>query len=426
MKIKVVGVTKEDDINLEESKIFSGHQAGICYMENNYDYLNDAEKNLKRFMGTCKTGHHSVADHVQVTVVLENISKMLAMVLNSLGYYATSEKSGRYTSMTGNSEAEVKLYEKWLDIFSKRIAELEPFLDEKSVDKLAKENARYVLSVFTRSTTMSYTTSLRQWNYIYDWCQRYMEKYKELSNNKIFTIDNAEASFYEANLYYDFKGLSEFIKSNLYIDKLRDTKNRHFDFLGDFSGADIRPITEYRTAQYQFQDGVIDTSVENDDRLDFNYSVSYFASFVHLAQAQRHRTISYWMLFNPYVTNAYFVPPIIRNTKYELDWISDLSSISEIVPQATIFPVVECGTLDKFLLKCEERLCGRAQFEIMQQTKWTAERFIKVYNELTPIAQSYVAMFMKLNGDIKTKGELLCNCSEPCRFGCYGALDRVL
>ena len=64
---------------------------------------------------------------------------MLAIVLNSLQDYATSEKSGRYTVMTGNSELECDLYEKWLNIFKKRVLEIEPDIDDDALMKLMEK-----------------------------------------------------------------------------------------------------------------------------------------------------------------------------------------------------------------------------------------------------------------------------------------------
>ena len=87
----------EMDIN-ESIKTFSGSNAGICYMSNCYfnSSVSGKENAIKRFNRTMKSGHHSVADHYNVTILMEEIPKMLAMILNSTQTYATSEKSARY------------------------------------------------------------------------------------------------------------------------------------------------------------------------------------------------------------------------------------------------------------------------------------------------------------------------------------------
>ena len=38
--------------------------------------------------------------------------------------------------------------------------------------------------------------------------------------------------------------------------------------------------------------------------------------------------------------------------------------------------IIETGHISDFILKCKERLCGRAQLEIMEQIEKTANRFI--------------------------------------------------
>ena len=44
--------------------------------------------------------------------------------------------------------------------------------------KLAQENVRYVLQYLQKAITMGYQLP-RQWNYIYDWCLKYMSQYEE-------------------------------------------------------------------------------------------------------------------------------------------------------------------------------------------------------------------------------------------------------
>ena len=98
MKIVVTGSTCVGyQIPQEEAKLFSGRAAGICYMPEDYEALSseDVSKTLKRASGTLASGHHSVYDHIQYNLLLEDIPKFLAMVLNNEGIYVTSEKSAR-------------------------------------------------------------------------------------------------------------------------------------------------------------------------------------------------------------------------------------------------------------------------------------------------------------------------------------------
>ena len=152
MDFTVIGCTAETNgltiEQLENAKLFSGKNAGICYMSESYfdSAVTDPVKATKRFVSTCSRGHHSIADHVRIEVLFENTSKMLAMLLNSLQDYATSEKSGRYTVMTGNTAEETKLYDKWLQIFHSRILELYPDYDDEVL--LARFNKQYPESGF--------------------------------------------------------------------------------------------------------------------------------------------------------------------------------------------------------------------------------------------------------------------------------------
>ena len=79
---------------LEDLKRFSGAEAGICYMSKPYfdSYVSDSVKAAKRFVTVSGTGHHSIAGHAQVAVLFEDMPKILAMYLNNLNDYETSEK----------------------------------------------------------------------------------------------------------------------------------------------------------------------------------------------------------------------------------------------------------------------------------------------------------------------------------------------
>ena len=406
MKATVLAVTKDLEITeelgyIEENKTFSGKMAGICYQKNKYfdTYVSDPEKASNRFGVVANTGHHSIADHSYITILFEDISKMLAMVLNSCNMYNTSEKSGRYTVMTGNSKEEQDLYEKWKTIFHDRVLELYPDYDDATSWKIAQENARYVLSVFTRSTTMSYTTSLRQWNYIYDWCQDAIKRCESRTEN-----------FYK-ELASDLTFLFKTIKEYLYVAELRDNKHRYFHFLVDLY-SDVNPLTFYE---------------EVDNNYGFSYSTSYSSSFVALAQAQRHRTVEYYMIFSPVYNRNFYVPVMISDVKELSDeWVRGLDSLAETnYPQATLVGVIEAGTLENFKLKCEERLCGRVQIEVMRQTVNTIEAFKEHYDDLSKMCRMYVDELIS-DSKISTKCTLLGNCKEPCYWGSAGALNRLI
>jgi len=173
MKISVEATSNEGYVaDKMEFDLLSGHCAGVCYMPHDFDTLFNELYNqtLKRCENTKKNQHHSVFGHPYITLSIEDIPKGLAMVLNNEGAYNTSEKSARYTKMV-LSDNEQKLYNKWLDIYKNLIREKyqakypKIFTDSK-IEKLAQENARYLISVFT-PTSMIYTVSYQQLNYIY-------------------------------------------------------------------------------------------------------------------------------------------------------------------------------------------------------------------------------------------------------------------
>ena len=75
------------------------------------------------------------------------------MILNNEKVYNTSEKSARYTKMQPSKE-EKELYEKWIEIYKEICisAKISKNRRKKGSEKLAQENARYLISVFTPAT----------------------------------------------------------------------------------------------------------------------------------------------------------------------------------------------------------------------------------------------------------------------------------
>ena len=411
MNATIIGATNEVNkgelVDLELFRVYSGKNAGICYMGESYfdSSVTDTDKALKRFDRTVASTHHSIADHIKIEVLFEGISKALAIVLNSLQDYSTSEKSGRYTQMQGNSDLEVELYNKWVELFKNKLRELDPELDDKMLTKLGMENARYLLSVFTRSTTMGYTTSLRQWNYIYDWCEKYLANYK-LADGRVMNLDDTLPTYFEEQLYQDFAELHTFIGENLYIQGLRDTKHRYFDFLTKYSGNPNHPMSLYEMGK--------------SDIIADSYCISYDASFVHIAQAERHRTLKYFMRYNPNKAD-FFVPYFIKDTELEKEWLEDLGKVAYLVPQATMVGIIETGHISDFVLKCEERLCRRAQVEIMRQTCNTIQRFVDNVSNFSSAGIVYAMSLVDSKCNPTTKCKLVGGCHEYC-----GKVDKAL
>jgi len=181
MNIKIIASTKVGyALPKEEAVNFSGRSAGICYLPDTVETLfnEPIEKTERRVNGNLKNGHHSVFGHPIYNLCLEGIPKILAMILNNEKLYNTSEKSARYTHMEP-SDDEKELYEKWIEIYKKQILKTYPNFEEKKAKKLAQENARYLISVFTPATIMEYTVDFRQLNYIIGWSKDYIENVED-------------------------------------------------------------------------------------------------------------------------------------------------------------------------------------------------------------------------------------------------------
>jgi len=380
MNIRVLASTKIGyTLPKEEAVDFSGKSAGICYLPDTIDTLfsEPQEKTLRRANGNIVSGHHSVFGHPTYNLVLEGIPKILAMILNNEKMYNTSEKSARYTHMEP-SEEEKELYEKWIEIYKEQIKEKYPDFDDKRVLKLAQENARYLISVFTPATIMEYTVNLGQLNYIINWS-------KDFINNDL--KDNFSLKLKEV--------LKEFIKAlpDLEVEGLDShLKDRSFSLFA---------------------------KRERKEEFGENYSTNYMASFAELAQAQRHRTLDYEMIIPD--KKEYFVPPIIRGTDLEEKWLSDISSLEEFYPQGMLLKINERGTIENFVLKCMERLCGAAQLEIMLQTKDTMNKYLEavkdnkdLYDYLLPYTKGARCTFPGWK------------CNSPCIFGPKDAMNRVI
>lgn len=379
MEIKVIASTKVGYVMPKDEAVdFSGKSAGICYLPDTLETLfaEAPDKTQRRADGNIKSGHHSVFGHPTYNLSLEGIPKILAMILNNEKIYNTSEKSARYTHMEPSPQ-EKELYEKWIEIFKEQILIQYPKFEDKRALKLAQENARYLISVFTPATVMEYTVNFVQLNYIINWAKDY--------------IKNAEENAFSIKLKETFKEFLA-VMPDLEIEGLDSrNKNRNFSL-----------FAQRKNRNEEFGE---------------NYSVTYLASFAQLAQAQRHRTLSYeiTLLDEP----KYYVPPIIAGTNLEKEWLKDISSLKEFFPQGMLVQVNERGTIENFVLKCMERLCGFSQLEIMQETKNIMNKYLEatkdkpeLYQYLLPYSRGARCTFPGWK------------CDSPCVFGGYGAMIR--
>lgn len=344
IKVDLIGrankfVKEDGTFDKESALILSGQFAGVCYDKEGFYHLENEplEKTMRRVDMTLNNGHHSVDDHVMINFNLQNIPKILAMILNNENQYTTSEKSARYTPVVRGEDSiitlrEEQLYNKWMNIFTIKIKERygDVYSDSK-IKKLAQENARYLVTVFM-PTQMVYTTSFRQINYIASWMEDYILK-ADKNNYFECVLSNAMSEF-----------INQLIEKNVLEEALmQNEKSRGLSLFG----SELEKTEEY------FGDV---------------YSTLYKGSFAQLAQAQRHRTLDYQMQMLD--EKEYFIPPIIEDDPMLVDeWLGDMNLVKDVVPQGELILISECGKYADFILKCKERLCSAAQLEIMQQTR---------------------------------------------------------
>lgn len=373
MNFKVIASTKPNYIVKKEAlDDFCGKVGGVCYMPKSFEELmsEDNEKTQRRIENTMGSGHHSVFEHGYITLNLEGIPKLFAMVLNNEHVYVTSEKSARYTRMV-MTEKEEALYNKWQAIFEKKIRERYPenkgFISDLRVKKLAQENARYLISVKT-PTTMVHTLSYRQLNYLCKWMQ------DELNKSK---------SPYKP-IFDSFEEFIKFAKTNNLLDErlMDDGKFRNL--------------------------GLYNLGAKRNEIFDTVYSVNYEASLAYLAQNQRHRTINSEIIGQ---TDKYITPKILlTDNLIAEEWQNDIYSVKNNIPQGSLVEINERGTLENFVLKLKERLCSCAQLEINDKTKEILARYIKETGD-THIAEMLKAYS---KGSRCTFPDF--KCKSPCGF----------
>lgn len=342
--------------DLKTAREYSAKLAGECYEPEGWEKLkNESEKKTAfRENLTLSMEHQTPYEHVNIGFEAINIPKILAMVLNNERQCSTSEKSARYTAIVPNSdteikdlpvgegtdksitEAEVELYKKWMMIFRVKIKDTYgKCFDDKKIEKLAQENARYLVTVFA-STKMVHTLPLIQLNRIVTYMKEYMQK-----ENK---------TEFDERLIESFK---EFITCLENVNVLDDKMQSNFK---------SRSLS-------LFADGPIER-----DEFGYSYATNYKGSFAQLAQAQRHRTLEYGMSFLE--EKEFFIPPILLSDPMLVDeWLNDITSVANVNPQGELVSINELGTYSKFILKTKERLCSAAQQEIMAQTRATLLKY---------------------------------------------------
>lgn len=379
MEIKLLASTNVQPMSLEEATIFAGQMAGVCYLNNSMNYIleEDPEHTLKRAKMLLKSKHHSPFEHVTYTFLLEGIPKILAMILNNEKVYCTSEKSARYTKMKVNGP-EAEFYNEWEHLISEEISKEYPDMPEKRRTTLARENARYGISIFSPATVMVHKIDLRQLNYILGYIEDYILNCKQTPfNDKLVPILR---EFYNQMQSFNIPELRENkgISLSLFSPRLR---GRSFGEV---------------------------------------YSYSYPGTFAQLAQAQRHRTLDYSIMLPKENAFSFYIPEIVKqHARLREKWESDLKSLAHLFPQGLLVTINERGTLENFVRKCYERLCGAAQLEIAEQTRDTLQH----YHNNTKTSKPFIAKSLAPYLD-RPRCKFGYKCTTPCFFGPDGAFSR--
>jgi thymidylate synthase ThyX len=392
---------------VEDLTLLAGKAAGVCYMPDDYmeQGIQDESKARKRAENTAKSGHHSVFDHGHITFMIHT-NKMMAMILNSINVYNTSEKSARYTVMHPDSPQEGLLYTKWSDVLSEQIKLYYPTIPDKEVRKLALENARYMLSVFT-PTILEYTLSFRQVYLLRDALVKLSQLCAPLTD-----------SFHQ-RLSLDVMELASLLQDHFPDIGIHDLKNQHLRFI-----------------EYPFMPECITAKREITGD---SYTLVYQASFAALAQMERHRSIRYSMYFTGDSNQmGYYVPPIVAARNLTAEWLQDIASVAECIPQGALVRITEQGIFEDFALKCKERLCGRTQLETVQCTVASLNKFLQHEDQLwegnRQLLNSMTSVTASEDTNFPTGYKAPCarckftdfTCNEGCRWGSKEALTRLI
>lgn len=437
------------DAMKNEAIVFSGKAAGICYMPD--DYLSNGIQNnetaIKRAGGNTKSGHYSVFEHAHFSFIIET-SKAMAMVLNSTKLYATSEKSGRYTSMNPETEIEKKYYEKWTEKLQCIIKDTYGNqYNDKEVQKLALENARYFLSVFT-PTVMMFTIPFSRVILLCEWLDKMAATINDMINNRIIWYDHKSKYNYFSNIAKEAVELAEAFRSSLSMYKenpiLVDHKDIGINFYEVISNYERRNFVKEILHNYHREPSFVISNVKfttNHIRANM-YCMYNTYSFACLAQEQRHRTIDYSIV--NIAEEFFYIPKILQKQEDIDEWNADMKDMydnSDVVCQATMLYVHESGCFDNFYLKCKERVCMRAQKEIMDIT---VDQIMQIYNmtsqsiknnifeELSPLN---AARLLSMIDDSDHEHPMVLprcmwkgySCKEPCKHMTYTCTkDRLL
>lgn len=399
----------------------TGVKAAVCFKDGDITpedirATETEERIIKRGINTILSDHTSPSEQPTVSLEITGIPKILCMILNNEHLYAADERSLRYTEVKESayiSGQEVKLYNKWLAIFTSLLKAnyLDFFLKynkgateeqttkkaSNAIKKIAQENARYMVSVFM-PTTLTYTVPLAQINKL---CL-YMKR----------IIDNPHNEFEQLLIPY----LKEFIENLKGLDVLV-TEHDVTELCPDLAQEDSDTLLYQNNKSIDLslfaeRNKFSGINLPNEYGTTFSYNMEI--SLASLAQFHRHRTINYEMLVPDKDDMKFYIPLLLEDEPVlSKEWLEDILKVRSIYPQGTIVRVNANGPL-KHLVNYvgKERACDRAFLET--EDMFTNIMLPDIYAGLISSGKTQLADTLK-----PYVGRLRCmypdyNCPTPC------------
>ena len=377
-----------------------GVKAAVCFKEAKDNIpvspqdIRDSESDailINRGINTIISDHTTPSEHQVISLELTGIPKILCMVLNNEHQYTADERSLRYTEVEPSeyiTELEHHLYNKWLKIYEELITkQMWDFyakynknekLAKKAIHKIAQENARYMVTVFT-PTTITYTVPWIQLNKIISYMNKVIEKpLNELEELLIPYFKEFINLCIEKKLVITKNSLYEVANTN---EEVKDRIYKNHPEIKDYQGSNDFIYKNNKSVDLSiFADRNKFSGINSDNEFGYNISYNNYESFACFAQEHRHRTIDCEMQVPEYFM---CYKPLILETNEELskEWVNDMLKVKKLYPQGQLIKVNRSMSIKNMLeFVAQERACEMAQLEI--ERVYTQDIIPDVYNAL--------------------------------------------
>lgn len=155
------------------------------------------------------------------------------------------------------------------------------------------------------------------------------------------------------------------------------------------------------------------------------YTSVFYASFAQVAQEQRHRTTRVKINFGGKDASEYgFLYHDPKRNRLEKEWLADMELIKKSIRREHWLKLPSRDFLKILLFKCKERMCGRAQLEIMLDTMHMIEKFEKNRQNLSKANQKRLESILEQDRPCARCGFDDFQCVEGCIWGKKDALTR--